>query len=268
VFWKGMAGRRVTPVALVALLIAIAASPPAAVPYNAPKPVSASAPDAETASVRLTRCSRSDARGTRRAVFRASMDAMPGTARMSMRFVLQEQVGSAPRRKIDAPALAGWRHSRPGVARFTYRQRVLPLEAGVIYRMVVRFRWYDADGAIVASSRRRSPRCNQGRALPNLSVAEKVVVTAGPSPSTSRYRVTVVNRGRANVSGAEVALLVDGAEVDRQPLGSLAPGQRRKVWFVGPECATNIEARADPGGLVRESSEQDNARLTACPSGP
>jgi hypothetical protein len=266
VFWKGMAGRLFTLAALAALSLAVATAPAAAAP--SPAPQSVWVPSAESASVRLTHCSRSDSPGTRRAVFRASMNAAPGAARMSMRFVLQEQVGKGPSRKIDAPALTGWRYSRPDVARFTFRQRVLPLEPGVIYRMVVRFRWHDADGAVVASARRRSARCSQGRALPNLSIAGKVVTSPGPSQRTSRYRVTVVNKGRATADGAEVALLVDGAEVDRQPIGSLAPGQRQKIWFVGPECTTSIEARADPGGVVRESSEEDNTRLIACPVAP
>ncbi len=258
-----MAGRLFTLAALAALSLAVAtaaAAPP-------PAPQSVWVPSAESATVRLTHCSRSDSPGTRRAVFRASMNAAPGAERMSMRFILQEQVGKGPKRKIDAPALTGWRYSRPGVARFTFRQRVLPLEPGVIYRMVVRFRWHDADGAVVASVRRRSTRCSQGRALPNLSLAGKVVTSPGPSQRTSRYRVTVINKGRAAADGVEVALLVDGAEVDRQPIGSLAPGQRQRIWFVGPECSASIEARADPGGVVRESSEEDNAVLTACPAG-
>jgi subtilase family serine protease len=144
---------------------------------------------------------------------------------------------------------------------------VLPLESGVIYRMVVRFRWHDEEGNVIASTRRRSWRCSQGRSLPNLVVTERVAVSPGQTATTTRYRITVVNSGRARARAVEVALLVDGADVDSQPIGTLSPGERRRVWFVGPRCTASIEARVDPRGLVRESSEGDNARLTACPSG-
>lgn len=216
--------------------------------------------------MQVTYCSRGGSSGVRRAVFRASMDSVPGAKSMSMRFILKEQVGRGPSRRVKAPELAGWRHSRPGVARFTYRQRVLPLETGVTYRMIVRFRWHDEAGGVIGSARRRSARCSQGRALPNLAVTA-VAVRPGPTALTARYRVTVSNSGRARAKGAEIALLVDGDDVDHQPFGPLLPDERRRVWFVGPVCAASIEARVDPDDLVRESSEEDNARLTPCPAG-
>jgi hypothetical protein len=101
------------------------------------------------ASVRVVECQRGPAAENRLALFRGAMRRVRRTREMWMRFKLRERVGEGSYRTINAPGLGTWRKSRPGVRRFAYRQRVLALAEGSTYRVVVSFRWYDADGALL-----------------------------------------------------------------------------------------------------------------------
>lgn len=221
------------------------------------------------AFVRLVECTRGSEPSDRRASFRGTMDRLPGTERMSMRFTLQERVGDGGFRNVKAPGLGAWRKSRPGVRRFAHRQRVVALAEGSAYRMVVSFRWRDREGHTIRRARRRSQSCGQPGVLPNLSL---VHVTGGrllpAQPPVATYTVRVANRGHAAAPRFGVSLAVDGAIVDTQSVLGLSPGERRDLIFTGPLCQGTVTARVDPDDAVREASERDNILASPCPLRP
>jgi len=77
--------------------------------------------------------------------------------------------------------------------------------------------------------------------------------------------VRVVNRGRAAVDGADLALAVDAAALDTVAVGALEPGETRQVSVNGPACKGWARAEADPADSVIESSESDNVLRSRCP---
>lgn len=218
------------------------------------------------AGVRLTECARGAAVEAGRAEFRGVMRRVEGTERMWMRFTLEERVGDGEFAQVPAPGLEVWRKSRPGVERFVYRQEVLALAEGSIYRVRVHFRWYDGEGRLIRREARRSRKCRQPGMLANLRVGRIMAVPLRGSPNIARYAVQVANRGRGPAEGVEVSLAVDGGAVDVAPVGALAPGEVRRVFVNGPACTTSIEGRVDPRDLVRESSEDDNTHNVPCAS--
>ena len=225
------------------------------------------APDQKpVAGVRVTECARGATVEGRRAEFRGAMRRVRHSERMWMRFTLEERVGQGQFAQVDAPGLGVWRKSRPGVARFAYRQEVLALAEGSSYRVRVQFRWYDARGRLLRRAARRSRKCRQPGMLANLHVGRIIAMPLAGTPHIARYAVQVANRGRGPAQDVEVSLAVDGGGVDVVLVGLLAPGEVRRVFVNGPTCTTSVEARVDPRDLVRESFEDDNARNEPCRS--
>ena len=214
------------------------------------------------ATARVVECSTGPTAAERLAVFRGAARRVAGTDRMWIKFKLQERTPGARFRTITAPGLSVWRKSRSGVRRFAVRQRVLALGEGAEYRVAVHFRWYDAEGNLLRRARRVSPACRQEGDLPDLQVAR---IGGRPVNGTFRYAVDVVNRGSAASAATSLALSVDGDMVDTPALGPLAPGETVRLFVNGPACDGSVKARVDPGDLVAEADERDNARVVACP---
>ena len=246
-------------VAAVALIAGFMALPAAAQP---PADGAAAAP----AEVRVTLCKRGASAAERRVEFRGAMSRVPRTARMWMRFTLQERAPEGRFATVRAPGLGVWRKSRDGVAGFAHRQRVVDLARGSSYRAVVHYRWYSRGGERLRSARRISSTCRQGP-LPNLLVSSIEGARVTGSPGTVRYVVRVANEGRATATGVAVSLAVDGGVIDTPVMGTIEPGDVRRAVVNGPPCQSSLEAVSDPGGLVRESLESDNVRAAACPPG-
>jgi hypothetical protein len=221
---------------------------------------SASASD-PTASVKLKSCSIEDAS----ALFLARMHQIAGGDRMRLRFKLLEK-GATGFHPLKAPGLGRWRKSNPGVRTFAYRQAVRGLEAGTLYRAEVDFRWYDADGDVILTARRRSPACRQYDVLPNLTATPFATKTL--RQGVVRYRVLVTNEGIATATGVPVRLTVDGDVVDTVTVPELVPAERLVIAIQGPACTRSVKAEADPDGVIVESSEADNAHELACPIVP
>jgi hypothetical protein len=247
--------RRLTPVGLVG---ALAAGVLAAGAFAEPPEGRAAR---GLASVKVAQCSRAEHAGA----FVGRMRRVPGTERMWMKFKLLELTGSGKYRSVRAPGLGRWRRSRLGVGGFRFRQRVRGLAAGTAYRARVGFRWYGDGHRLLRRTTRRSRKCRQYAALPNLRV---VVLRSRPGSAadTLRYVVRVANVGRAAAVDVPVALLIGGAEVDRQTVRRLSAHRSRRLDFIGPRCATgdSVQAVADPDGTVVEASERDNAMQRAC----
>jgi CARDB len=214
------------------------------------------------ANVRLGACSID----TQSALFIARMRQVSGSDRMWLRFKLFEKAGSGFH-PLKAPGLGRWRRSKPGVGAFAYKQAVKGLEAGSLYRAVVDFRWYDADGNVVLTARRHSPACRQFDVLPNLTgqpLASKSVGQQG----VVRYRILVTNEGIATATSIPVRLTVDGDVVDTVTIDELAPAERQIIGITGPQCTKSVKVDIDPDGVIVESSDADNTDELPCSALP
>lgn len=211
------------------------------------------------ASVKLVSCSVEE----HEAAFLGRMRQIDGATTMMMRFTLLEQAGDSGLRRVDAPGLRRWRQSKPGVRVFRYRQAFRRLAALTSYRVRVDFRWYAEDDTEVARARRRSGRCRQYAALPNL-VARLAEIGPSGVPGVMRYEAVVRNTGRAAAPGVPVRLTVDDKVVDTRTVASLAPGERRRLVFRGPRCERLAKLEADPDHLIAESSDWDNVHAYDC----
>ena len=213
-------------------------------------------------SVKLSGCSVE----SRSALFIARMHQVSGSERMWLRFRLLEK-GDSGFHLLKAPGLGRWRKSKPGVGTFAYKQAVKGLEAGSLYRAQVDYRWYDADGNLVETMRRRSAPCRQFDVLPNLA-ATPVQSKSLRQSGVTRYRVLVTNEGIATATGIPVRLTVDGDVVDTVTVAELAPAGRLVIGIQGPQCTKSVKAEADPDGVIVESSEGDNAHEVPCAALP
>jgi len=212
----------------------------------------------QPATVKVIDCSRE----AHSATFYGRVKRIEAGQRMWMRFTLLEK-RAAGFRPVETPGLGRWRKSKPGVGAFGYRQTVRGLQEGASYRMQVSYRWYSADGLLLATARRRSSACRQFERLPNLTVS-LLGVTETKVEGVLRYAVRVQNTGAAPASDVAVRLAVDGDVLDILELASLRAGHSRVVGFRCARCRESVRAAVDPCGVLVESSEADNAPGRAC----
>jgi hypothetical protein len=234
-----------------ALLIAAALVAPAAASAKGP------------AAVHLKRCTTGAKPSERKATFKAWMHEVPGTARMAVHFKLVSHTSSQSAARVEGPdELDVWHRSHSGVTRYVYSQTVKKLAQGTSYRMIVRYRWYDANGEIIKRAKRTSDECVQRGDLPNLVIAG---VTYDPAEiHTWHYRVTVKNKGKSVAENFVVTLIVDQAVVDERTVESLAAGESTDVELNGPPCL-HLRAIADSEQTVTEKNEDDNSFSSTCP---
>jgi len=183
-----------------------------------------------------------------------------------MRFTLLEK-RAAGFEALSAPGLGRWHKSKPGVGAFGYRQTVRGLQQGASYRMQVNYRWYSAEGELLARARRRSVACRQFERLPNLT-ASVVEAKETNVEDVLRYGVTVANTGEAAASDVAVRMAVDDDVLDTVTLGFLRPGESRLLGFRGPRCTASVSVAVDPDGILVESSEEDNVQQLSCADVP
>jgi hypothetical protein len=233
--------------ALITAALAAAALPAAA--SAAPLP----------ASVKVASCSVQD----HSAAFYGRMRALPGATRMAIRFTLFEETGGARAHRVRVRGLHRWHSSKPGVKAYAYRQVVRNLPENASHRVRVEFRWYAADGAEVARTRRRSGWCHQFDALPNL-VTRLTGVAPTKTTGVVRYRALVTNTGKAAATAVPVRLTVDGHVVDTISIASLAPGEQRSLAIRGPNCHSRVRIEADPDRAIAETSDGDNSHELTC----
>ena len=196
--------------------------------------------------------------------YSARMHAVPGTARMALRFRLFEKYGDGRFERVSGEGLGVWRTSRAGAAAFKYEHTVEGLHQGAVYRVVVHYRWRAPDGELIETARRRSERCSQGGGLPNLRVAS-VETRRGEVEGTAVYKVRIVNNGEARARNVGVLLRVDGEVVDEaEVIEVLEPNEARTVRFNGPVCRNRMRIVVDPKELIPESRERDNVLGPSC----
>lgn len=237
--------RRLIPVVVV---VALAAAAPAA--YAA-----------HNADVRVVSCTHGQQGEGGSVTYAARMRAVPGTERMALRIRLLEKFNDG---KFHRVASGPWRKSRPRVEAFNWEHHVDGLRQGGVYRAVVHYRWYGADGERIHSARVRSGACKQPGRLPNLRVAS-IDTRQGDVEGTAVYRVQIANRGDAAAEHVGVLLRVDGEVVDEvEVIDTLKPNEVRTVVFNGPVCRRHLRVVVDPKELITESRERDNVRAPTC----
>jgi hypothetical protein len=229
-------------------------------------PSAARAGDAPKLRATVSSCQTGIDPASRSAAFTASMPANADTARMAIRFDLQQRtVDGGVWRKVAAPSFGRWERSRAGVAGFVYAKDVHGLTAPGEYRAVVRFRWYTSDGT-VSETRRITRSCKQPDQRPDLVGGRVQVVPA--ADGTATYRVAVRNTGRTAAGPFAVALTVGGTPASRTTVGGLAPGGATTVDLAGPACSPGLQVQLaiDDGNAVDESSEAGSVVGPVCPS--
>lgn len=224
-------------------------------------------PPAGPAKVRLLACVPAVEPTARYAVFESEMRGLPGFARLQVRFTLEARTpDDSGWSRVAAPGFGAWVAASPGVRRFVYTKRIENLVAPGHYRVVAKFRWLNAAGAIVGRELRRSGVCRQPDQRPDLT-ATRIDVDPGSSSDTRTYVIPLVNRGRTRAPGVAVRLIVNDEPQPLATLGSFAPGEQGVLGLAAPACrpGTSITAIVDPGGLVDEADETDNVLTVACP---
>jgi hypothetical protein len=217
--------------------------------------VPASAAAAGPGSVSLTSCKPKD----RAAEFEARMDQISGAVRMKLRYTLEARKPGRLWRRVAAPELGGWRAADVQTTRFISERRVTELVGPSYYRALVRFRWIDEEGHVVARARARSRSCWQPDHRPNLKLRELSFEGEGA------YVALVANTGRSPTGVFELAITGLAPIVVEQ---ELLPGEERLIEASGPACQPGgvVTATADPLDLIDERNEGDNAVSRRCPS--
>jgi hypothetical protein len=232
--------------------------------------LAAPAEAAPASGVRLLSCESALDAPARDATFEARMRVRKGARRMQMRFTLQTRPPGEPSwRRVAASGFGKWLTSDPGVGKYVYTKHLVSLAAPAAYRVQVRFRWLDADGERVASSKRTSSVCNQRDLRPNLKPLG-VFAQPGADADHARYLVPVVNRGRSLAGPFDVVVSVDGVTLTPAQAPELQPGERAQVEVQGPPCRDGqmLTVDVDPTGAVDERREDDNQLSVPCPGVP
>ena len=227
-------------------------------------------PEATPLAARLTACDVGPNAADRSAGFEGTMPAASDADTLGMRFNLQVKRGPAGFKALPAPTFGRWLTSEPGAAGFVYDKRVESLQAGASYRVVVSFRWKDADGKVVKTARKTTSLCRQPDLRPDLGVTA-VDVAPAAAAGRSTYTVTVENTGKGPAGVPfGVTLKAGRAAPLTQTLPSLDAGASAPLVFEAPTCAAGsmLRATVDPAGVVPEVREAgDNLLTLPCPSG-
>ncbi len=244
--------RFVVPIAL--LMIAFAAAP-----------AEAGRAGLKHSAARLLSCDTEE----RTAAFRGRMTAWGKATTLEMRLSLRSRAQAEAQWAHGAPpeGFDTWLSADPGVVKYIVDKTVTELVGGASYRVVIRFRWRNADGQVVARAIRRTRRCHVPDERPNLVVAQ-INQQAGSTGSTRTYLVRVANDGVGAAGLFSVGLQVDGAQLSQQATSEpLAEADWTVFEFDGPACHTGQSAVAtvDTGSTVDESSETDNVLTLPCP---
>ena len=241
---------------LLLLTLLVPAALPAAAPAQAPR-----------LSADLATCHTGTDPADRYAVFTASMPALEGTDRMSMRFdLLERRPPSTAFAEVSVPRWGRWEKSRPARPGFIFSRRVGGLLAPAAYKAVVRFRWYDADGRLQRAARRVTALCRQQDPRADLQ-AGAVAAEPGAKPGLATYTFPVTNAGKGPAGPFDVVLTVNGVPQPAHRLGGLDPGERQLVTIAGPQCrpGSTVRIALDARSEVEETDEANDVVDAPCP---
>jgi hypothetical protein len=162
----GAARRASTPAAACTLVLSLLL--PGQVGASAGEHARQGAGAAQLDSATLEQCVTAVDQVERSATFAGEMQAIPGSARMAMRFEVEERVaGEEFFHRVVAPGLGVWRAADPKVKIYKYVKQVTNLSSPAEYRALVRFRWETAGARVIKRAERFTPRCVQPEAPPS-----------------------------------------------------------------------------------------------------
>jgi hypothetical protein len=217
------------------------------------------------ASARLRSCDQAQ----RTAKFRGSTWGVGKGTTLQMRFALQSRTEADADWVHSAPpeGFGVWLTANPGVRHYVVDKTVTKLAEGAAYRVVVKFRWRDASGAIIAREVDGTRPCRQPDDRANLTV-DDIRVLEGSTPDTRLYVVRIANDGDTEAPTFATGLEVNGVAL--QPQSTTEPlieGDSTELDFESGPCSPGspLTATTDTEGEVTESDETDNALTVPCP---
>src|SRR3954447_2904476 len=216
--------------------------------------------------VSVARCDKGLTPEGRVVVFEGRVSAVRGARRMQMRFTLQARTPDDPAwRKVPAGGFGTWITAPRGVGRYLYDKTVDNLLAPASYRAVVDFRWRDARGHVIRTSRATSRTCRQPDPRPDLTVGQLRVAPAAVA-GRRRYVATIANAGRGDAGAFDVDFTRNGMLIGTVTVSHLAAGKERNVFVSAPSCAPGdeIAAAVDARSAVDESDEDDDVLSIIC----
>jgi hypothetical protein len=113
------------------------------------------------ASATLEQCTVAVDQPGRAATFNGQMSAVPGTRRMAMQILVQEQAPGETEFHTLPAATSDWRHSEAGVKIYKFVRQVTDLPASGSFRALVLFRWLGEDGHVIKRAARHTDACVQ-----------------------------------------------------------------------------------------------------------
>ena len=182
--------------------------------------------------------------------FEARVKAARGSDRMQVRFTLQvrDEGLTARWRSVVAPGFDEWLTSAAGVRRYPYARTIQNLSAPASYRTVVRFRWLDADGDVLAQHARDVARLPPARHAPGPRAAADRG-RARPRRRTRRYRVALRNDGRTR-----------RRRVRRRRSGDAVPSACRPASPPASSRSSRSPARPAPPGAHADGHRRPRRR--------
>ena len=206
------------------------------------------------------------------------MRPVAGTRSLSLRLSLYERPAAGGAAQAVAPSgdLGVWLTPaeptlgrRPGDV-WKLAKTVYDVDAPARYAFSVEFRWQGPGGEVLRRTTLRSGTCAVTDPRPDLVVRSVAVTPIAAHPGREQYVALILNRGHGPSGPFSVQFTpTTGAGPRSRHVGSLAPGARMRVRFLGPACdaAAPPVIVADPGGRVDDADRADNTRTVACPSG-
>lgn len=223
------------------------------------------------ASATLEQCVPAVDAAARSATFNGQMSIVPGTRRMAMQIVVQEEApGDAAFRTLVAAGSSGWRRSEAGVKIYKYVRQVTDLPAPGAFRAIVLFRWIGDKGRVIKRTVRRTPVCVQPDQRAKLVVDRVTATAVAGSPGLTVYRIAVRNEGHGSAGAFGVALSVGGVPQPPLSVTSLDPGARAVLEARGPTCTagSQVEVTLDPAHQVPEAPGGGQSDTLPCPLPP
>ena len=236
--------------ALLTVLLVLVVAPPAA-----------RADDGGTAKARLTQCRPALDRLERAADFTADMRAIPGAAKLQVKFVLQARTEDEPGwAAVAAPGFGTWNSSATGIGRYVYTKKVENLLAPATYRSQVHFRWLSATGRTLLRVKRTTKVCRQPDLRPDL--LPDWLERAGEA-----WEILVENAGRTAAYSFTVTVESGGQVYPFGYVEELGPRSEVRLQGQAPPCepGTSVIVRVDADNAVDELDEESNALPQACP---
>jgi hypothetical protein len=213
---------------------------------------------------------------TRAISITAVMRPLPGTRKLSVRFVLLTSSQASP---VATPVRAGdlgtWISpadrslgQQPGDV-WEVSKPVVDLKAPATYRFRVTFRWIGDGGRLLDSTVRYSPRCTQPELRPDLAVRSIAVEPIAGRPDRDAYAAQIANLGATAAGTFEVLFAPgDGSPATTDTVARLGAHQTVRVTFVGPLCNSGgaPTITADPNDRVDDFDRSNNVLTATCPA--